>query len=445
MPKLDYGNMPIKKLILKLAIPSIITMIVASLNMVIDGVFMGNFIGSDALAAINLVMPVIMILFALVDMVASGAGVRVSVLLGKENHKKASETFSASVFMIFLLSITMTAFSMFFAKDIIFAVIEDKNLANLAYDYTKSFIPFFPLIAPFFAFDNFLWVCGKANKSMWINIWVSVFNILLNTYLIAYLGLEIFYAGLATAISMTIGSILSVAPFITNKLQLKFTKPAISFADMKMIIYNGSSEFFENISGSFMIALSNGIMLSVAGANGVAAMSVIYYIEMLLMPVLGGVIGAIQPILSYNYGAKNHERIREIFRVTCIISVIISIIAVLIMILFPQYLVSIFSNDNDIEMREIAITGLLLYAPSYLFTWFNIIVGTFLTSFEKAKESVLLMSLESVIFPIFFFIILSSTIGINGMFLAQSVSAFFTFGVSVFMWNRVKSNVLKIK
>ncbi len=438
---LDYGTMPIGQLIVKLAIPGVITMLVGSLNMVADGVFMGNFIGSSALAAVNLVMPIVMILFGLVDMVASGAGARIGVLLGEGKRKKASHIFSASTLMIFILSVIITIFSFFFAKDIIFALIEDEVLATLAYDYAKVFIPALPLIAPLFAFDNFLWICGKVHRSTWVNVWTSLLNIALNYLFIVHLGLGISYAALATVISMSVGSIFSILPFIGNKLEIKFIRPTIALTDLKMIIYNGSSEFFENISGSFMAIVTNMLMLYVAGANGVAAISVVIYIEMMLLPVLGGIIGSVQVIISFNYGARNYDRVFEIFKKICFLSAMISAAAFFIIILFPNFLVSLFSNENDVEMIEIATHGLLLYAPGYLFIWFNYVVGTFLSALEKPKESIILMSLDSVVLPLLFFALLIHFMGAYGIFLAQSLSAALTFLVSFFMWKKIKRSI----
>ncbi len=435
---LDYGSTPIGTLIRKLAIPGIITMIVGSLNMVADGVFMGNFIGSDALAAVNLMMPVMMVVFGLIELIAGGSSVRIGILLGEGKNKEASQTFAASTLLIFVMGLIITFIGLLFAKPVIFSLIKDENLAILAYDYAKVFIPAIPVIAPLFAFDNYLRLCGRVNQSMYINVFVSIMNISLNIYFIVYLGLGISFAALATVISMAIGSILSIFPFLRKKLTLTFKKPVIPFKDIKMIIYNGSSGFFESISGAIMGFITNALLLSLAGASGVAAMSIITYIEMLLMPVLIGVIMSIQPIISYNFGAKNHARIKETFKKVSIISIIISLGALGIIIIFPDFLVSLFASEGDREMIKIATTGLLLYAPSYIFTWFNILVGTFLTSFEKPKESIILMSLESLVFPIAFFLILSQVIGLYGMFLAQTIAAAATFIVSVVMWKKIK-------
>ncbi len=440
MTNVDYGTMPIGRLIRKLAIPSIVTMIVASINMVIDGVFMGNYIGSSALAAVNLVMPIMMMVFGLIGMVASGSGIRIGVLFGEGKQAEASRVFSASTLMIFVIGVIIAIMAYIFTEGVIFAIIKDKNLASLAYDYVKVMIPAIPLLGPLFAFDNFLIICGKINRSTWINIWTALINIALNWYFVAYLGLGISFAALATTVSMAIGSILSILPFARNKLELKFCSPIIPIRDLRMIIYNGSSDFFQSIAGSVMAMITNGIMLAVAGATGVAAMSVISYIEMLLLPVLMGVAGCVQPVVSYNLGAKNHDRIKETFKKVCIISVIISALSLCIMLIFPNFLVSLFASEEDSEMIKIATMGLLLYAPSFLFNWFNIIVGTFLSALEKPKESMILMLLDSMVLPLVFIIVLAVLLGINGIFLAPSAAALVAFAVALSMWKKISSN-----
>ena len=236
---------------------------------------------------------------------------------------------------------------------------------------------------------------------------------------------------------MSFGSILSVIPFIRNKLVLKFVKPRITLVDIRIILYNGSSEFFEGISGSIMNIFTNTIMLIVAGAAGVAAISIIGYIELLLVPILYGFIGSTEPIISFNYGAKEYKRLSQTFKITCVLSAIISLCALCIMLIFPEFLVSLFSDETDIQMRELATTGLLLYAPSYLFTWFVYIAETFFTALEKPKESLILMQLESFVFPIIFFIILTKSIGAYGMFLAQTLASFCAFLSALYLWKKV--------
>ena len=438
----QFGTMEPKKLFVKLAIPSLISMLFSSLYMMADGIFVGKIIGSKALAAINLVFPIIMILFAVGDMVASGASVKIGIKLGEKNEKEASEIFSVALLFIFILNIIFAIIGLIFTKDIIFILIKDKELANLAYKFAYVFILFLPIIAPFFAIDNYLRICGKANMSMWINIGVSVLNIILDAIFIGYLKLGIEYAALASSLSMSIGTLILIYPFITKKVALRFTKPKIKIKEMLGIIYNGSSEFFSNISGSIMAIIMNSFLLHYGGAVGVAAYSIVMYIESLIVPMLFGMIDAVQPVFSYNYGAKNNKRIMTFFKITCTVALSISIVTMIIIFVFPDFLVRMFSSESDIAVIDMAKKALLLYAPSYLFTWFIMTVSGVLTGLEKATESIVLMSAESIILPLFSTLVLTQLIGVYGIFITPTISGAVSIVVSIILWRKcIKSEI----
>ena len=438
----QFGTMEPKKLFVKLAIPSLISMLFSSLYMMADGIFVGKIIGSKALAAINLVFPIIMILFAVGDMVASGASVKIGIKLGEKNEKEASEIFSVALLFIFILNIIFAIIGLIFTKDIIFTLIKDKELANLAYKFAYVFILFLPIIAPFFAIDNYLRICGKANMSMWINIGVSVLNIILDAIFIGYLKLGIEYAALASSLSMSIGTLILIYPFITKKVALKFTKPKIKIKEMLGIIYNGSSQFFSNISGSIMAIIMNSFLLHYGGAVGVAAYSIVMYIESLIVPMLFGMIDAVQPVFSYNYGAKNNKRIMTFFKITCTVALSISIVTMIIIFVFPDFLVRMFSSESDIAVIDMAKKALLLYAPSYLFTWFIMTVSGVLTGLEKATESIVLMSAESIILPLFSTLVLTQLIGVYGIFITPTISGAVSIVVSIILWRKcIKSEI----
>ena len=438
----QFGTMEPKKLFLKLAIPSLISMLFSSLYMMADGIFVGKIIGSKALAAINLVFPIIMILFAVGDMVASGASVKIGIKLGEKNEKEASEIFSVALLFIFILNIIFAIIGLIFTKDIIFILIKDKELANLAYKFAYVFILFLPIIAPFFAIDNYLRICGKANMSMWINIGVSVLNIILDAIFIGYLKLGIEYAALASSLSMSIGTLILIYPFITKKVALRFTKPKIKIKEMLGIIYNGSSQFFSNISGSIMAIIMNSFLLYYGGAVGVAAYSIVMYIESLIVPMLFGMIDAVQPVFSYNYGAKNNKRIMTFFKITCTVALSISIVTMIIIFAFPDFLVRMFSSESDIAVIDMAKKALLLYAPSYLFTWFIMTVSGVLTGLEKATESIVLMSAESIILPLLSTLVLTQLIGVYGIFVTPTISGAVSIVVSIILWRKcIKSEI----
>ena len=431
-----FGVAPPKKLFVKLAVPSLVSMLFSSIYMMADGMFVGKIIGSKALAAINLVFPIIMIVFAVGDMIAAGASVKIGIKLGEKKDKDASNIFSVALLLTFIINIIFMILSLFFAKDIIFILIKDKSLASLSYKFAYPFILGLPIIAPFFVLDNYLRICGKVNMSMWVNIAVSVLNIILDAVLIGYFKLGIEYAAIASALSMAFGAIIFLYPFIMKKLVLRFTKPKINMKEIAQILYNGSSDFLGNISGSIISIITNAVLLHYGGPVAVAAYSIIMYIDSLLSPLLFGMVGSIEPVISYNYGAKNYERITEFFKITCVVSLAISAVTTIIMFVFPDFLVGLFSSKSDIKIIQMSKIALLLSAPSYLFSWFSMTVGCFLTGFEKATESMIIMLAESVVLPLVLIVILTKLMGVYGIFLIPTIGGIVSTIIGLVLWKK---------
>ncbi|MEG1779542.1 MAG: MATE family efflux transporter, partial [Oscillospiraceae bacterium] len=334
-----------------------------------DGIFVGRFIGEHALAAVNIIMPVALIIFALSNMIAVGSSVKVATALGGGKTEKAKRLFSASVLMIVGLGFIFLILGLLFAKPIIHTIIKDKILAEMAYSYVKVFIFGFPFVMPLFAMDNFLRVCGKAKYSMWINVIVSILNIALDWLFIAKLGLGIEFSALSTIVSMILGSFFSFAPFFTKKITLHFAKPQISISEAIGIVYNGASEFFSSVAGSFIATVVNVFLLNLGGAIAVASYGIVMYIDTLLVGILYGVLDSVQPAVSYNLGANEIKRTFSFFKISSISTAILSLICMIVILLFPEMLASIFTKENNIEITEMTTAALLLFAPSYLFTW----------------------------------------------------------------------------
>ena len=431
-----FGTTPPKKLFIKLAIPSLVSMLFSSIYMMAYGMFVEKIIGSKALAAINLVFPIIMIVFAVGDMIAAGASVKMGIKLGEKKEDEASNIFTVAILLMLIINSIFMILSLIFAKDVVFSLIKDKQLAELSYRFAYVFILTLPIIAPFFALDNYLRLCGKANMSMWVNIIVSVLNIILDAILIGYFKLGIEYAALSSVLSMFVGALISLYPFIMRKVSLRFVKPKVDIKEILYIVYNGSSEFLSNISGSIMAIITNSFLLYYGGSTGVAAYSIVMYIDALISPILFGMIDSILPVISYNYGAKNFKRISEFLKIVCITGCSISIVTVVIIVALPDFLVGLFSSASDVDVVNMSKTALLLSAPSYLFGWFTMTVGCFLTGLEKATESIVVMFVESVVLPLILLVVLTKVIGVYGVFIVPSISGLVATAIAFVLWRK---------
>lgn len=445
MIETQFVTLSVKKVFFRLTIPNIMSMVFSSIYIIVDGIFVGHFIGADALAAVNMVMPVIMILFAISNMIAVGSSVKVSTALGEKNISKARGIFSFSVILIVGVSVLFSIIGIFLSKFFIYHIIKDTFLAEMATQYMEVFMIGLPFIMPLFAMDNFLRVCGKARYSMWINILVSLLNIFLDWLFIAKWQLGISASAFATVISMLIGSVFSFAPFFSKKITLQFTKPKISKTELIGMLYNGSSEFLSSIASSLLAVVINGVLLFLGGAVAVASYGIVMYIDTLLVSILYGVVDAIQPAVSYNLGAGEIKRTFSIFKISCIFTFVISIICMMIILLFPEQLASIFSKEDNIQVIKMTVIALLLFTPSYLFTWFNMLTSAFLTAMDKPKESMMIMLFRTVLFPLVCLFLLTSMMGVYGVFSITTLSSFLTFIYAGVIWKKVSITLKNIK
>lgn len=439
MNEKQYGTESIGKIFLKVVVPSIFAMLFSSIGMIIDGVFVGNHVGSNALAAVNIVMPIFTVVFALSDMIAAGSSVKVAMALGKGEIDEAKSIFSASILMSVLLGVIFLFCGVLFGKDIISFFIKDVELAKLAYEYTMPFIVLLPLIMIFFISDNFLRVCGKVKMSMWISILTTVMNIFLDWLLIGQLNFGVRAAAYATALSMTTGAVISLIPFLFKNVTLRFSKPKISIKVFGEIIYNGSSVFFENIASSVMAIIINAFLLKLGGAAAVSALSIVVYIDSIIKVVLMGMTGSLQPVISYNAGVKNYKRIGKIVRLSNLAAFSLSILCMSVLMIFKDPLVGIFINSTETEVINMTKTAIALFVPSYLFSWFSLIISSLFTSLDMPKESLIIMIFNSVIFPLSVLIISTRVIGLYGVFVTETISAILSFVLCFIILRKLKN------
>lgn len=416
-----FAQLPPTRLFFRCAIPSMISMAVTSLYTIADGIFVGYYIGAEALAAINLVMPLIMMSFALSDMIAIGSSVQIAIHLGKQKHDEACKIFSFACLMIFVIAIVMGALAFLFARPLAALLGAEGQVADMAVTYMRVYAAFAFLIMHFFALDNYLRICGKVHYSMGMNVVMSLANIVLDWLFIGVFKWGIGAAALASCLSLTAGSFVCLYPFLRGKLILKFTKGKMRLRTVGNILANGSSEFFTNISGSVCMMIFNAALLSAAGYLAVAAFSIVMYVDSVVKSILFGMSDSLQPAISYNYGAKQPRRVRSIERRGQIASVVISAAVFLIMQVFGAHLITLFAKGNA-ELAEMSIHGMRIFSFSYLFSWCAILSGSFFTALNRPVYSLAVASGQTLVFPVLFLAILPKFFGLDGIWASPAIA-----------------------
>lgn len=441
MNEKQFATLPSRTIFIKFVVPSILSMVFSSLYMIVDGIFVGNLIGSNALAAINMIMPMMGIIFATSNMLAVGSSVKVSIALGKKDFKKANEIFSTSLLAISILGIILVAILFVFKENVLSILIKDDILKPLANQYISIFIYFLPLALPLFAMDNFTRACGKAKYNMYINIAVSLINIFLDYLLIYVLGGGITSAAIASCISMTIGVLLLYTPFIMGKNTLKFVKPTLPIKEIFDIMYLGVSDFLNSSAGAIVGIIINTMLLKFGGANGVAAYGIAMYLNGLVFSIIYGMADSITPAISYNYGAKNIEKTKELFSICVKFAMTVSFILFIALEVAPTQIASLFVKNGDIEVISLTSSALKIIAISYAFVSMNIIYNCFLVAFDMARVSMIVMILNSIIFPISSIFILTNVLDLQGIFIAAPVSAILTFIFASYFYCKARKKI----
>ena len=419
-----FETLPPTKLFFRCAVPSMITMAFSALYQIADGLFVGRFIGEDALAAVNLIMPIIMMVFAFSSMIATGASVRISVLLGLKNREEASRVFTYSLKFIFMMSCIIGALGLIFAEPFVRLLAPGATEQAIEYGitYTRVYALFSPLMPIYHATDNYLRVCGKEKLSMWISIGTQILNIVLDVILIAILGQGVWAAAFTSCIAMVLGAILSLWWFRNKRLDLYYTKGKISTSVFLRILANGSSEFFSSISMSVMSVVYNFFLLAYGGTTGVAAFSVIMYVDSFIGMLTFGMCDALQPAISYCYGAGLMRKVKAIFKRVVLGSVVLSVASLLFMMFVGEYVAPLFVKPEDTKLLSVSIVGMKLFSLSYVTGWVDMCFSSYFTALERPARSLITSFFGTLVFPIGFLFILSPIWQLNGVWL----SAFFS-------------------
>lgn len=416
-----FEKLPPTKLLFRCAIPSMITMTFGALYQIADGIFVGRFIGEDALAAVNLVMPVIMTVFAFSNMIATGASVRISVLLGEQDQKQASRVFSFTVKIILLLSCVLGIIGFLFARPFIRIISPGaaKNAVEYGVMYIRVYAVFSPLVPLGFAMDNFLRVCGKERLSMWISIGTQILNVALDVILIAFLGQGVWAAAFTSCLSITIGSFITLLFFTKKRMDIYYTRENISVSKFFRILANGSSEFFSNISMSVVSVIFNFFLLEYGGTTAVAAFSVIMYVDSIMGMLVFGLCDSLQPAISYCYGAGLMDKVKAIFKRIVFCSVILSELSMFFMMFLGRYVAPMFIKPEDTELLSVSTAAMKIFSFSYMTGWVDMCFSSFFTALERPGRSLLTSFFGTLVFPVVFLFILTPIWHLKGVWWTQ--------------------------
>ena len=395
--------------LLRFVLPCIGTMLFTSIYGIVDGLCVSNFVGKTAFAAVNLIMPLPMLLGTIGFMLGTGGSAIVGITLGEGDQKKADRYFTV------LLG----------AKG---------ELLDYAVRYGRILMVSLPTFALQNMFQSFFVTAEKPHLGFWFTVGAGCTNMVLDVLMVGIWGWGVEGAAIATFISQLVGGVLPVFYFIdrSNSSRLHLCKTSFYSKVLRDACINGSSELMTNLSMSLVNILYNYQLLRLAGENGVAAYGVIMYAAFLFVAVFVGYAVGSAPIVSFHYGARNHAEVHNLYRKSLRLIAVVAVTLTLASMFIIPCVARIFVG-YDAELLALTSRAFRLYALSFLIMGFNVYASSFFTALGDGVTSALISFLRTLAFQVIAILLLPLLLGIDGIWLAVTAAELAALAVSAAM------------
>lgn len=428
------------KKLLRFVLPSIVMMIFTSIYGVVDGLFVSNYVGKTAFAAVNLIMPFLMAISALGFMIGTGGSAIVAKTLGEGKKKQANEYFSILVYLTLIGGIVLSALGILFSPLIARGLGADGALLTNCVLYARITLLSMPAFMLQNVFQSFFVTAEKPKLGLGVIVIAGVTNMVLDFLLVGVFQIGLAGAAFATVTSECIGGLFPILYFARkNSSLLKLGRTHFNGKIFLCACGNGSSELMTNLSSSIVNSLYNIQLMNLAGENGVAAFGTIMYVNFIFIAIfLGYSIGS-APLVSYHYGAGNHDELKNLFQKSLRLIGIWGLMLFILAQLIARPLAAIFVG-YDADLFSMTQNGFRIYCIAYLINGFNIYGSSFFTALNNGLISAAISFLRTLVFQLAAVLLLPLLLGINGIWSAVAVAELLTLGLTVtfFVRNRKK-------
>ena len=411
-----FAKMPPLKLFFIASLPGAVSMLASALYQTFDGIFVGQFLGETAFAALNLAMPFVIINFSLADLIGVGSAVPISICLGRGQNQKANNIFTCASMMIVAAGAVVGAVLFAAAPALIRLMGAEGDFAQLAVQYMRVYALCSPVTTIIFAVDNYLRICGYIRGSMLMNIVMSAMSGVLEFLFLGVFRWGIWAAALATCTGMFVCAVLAFVPFFRGKALLRFCRPRFELDMCKRIVTCGMPNFLNNIAGRITSILMNSILVRLGGETAVSVYGILMFAEGFIQPLLYGMCDSLQPAVGYNWGAQKYSRVRAIERCCFVASGVVSLLATVVIALFPEGITSLFVANAGEEILSLSVGALRLFSLTYLTRWFSFAVQSYMLAIEKPLPAALISVSTALILPVLLVAVLWP-LGLTGIWL----------------------------
>ncbi len=406
----------------RFTIPSIAMMVFTSIYYVVDGYFVSNYAGKTSFAAINLIMPFIMILSGLGFMIGTGGSALISFLLGSGDKKKANRTFSLLIYFTIILGIIISIIGFFIVEPVAIAFGATEAMLPECVLYGRICILFNVTFMLQNAFQSFFVVAEKPRMGFIVTLAAGFTNIILDYVFVGRIGMGVAGAAWATILSQTVGGgIPLVYFFLPNKSPLRLGAASLDVSAITKTVSNGCSELMSNIASSIIGIIYNWQLLKFAGENGVAAYGVIMYVAYIFIAIFVGYSIGSAPIVGYHYGAGNNKELKNMRKKSLKIVGIFGLVMAGLAWIFAPALANIFVGYDN-ELLAMTVNAFRLYSLCYIFGGFNIYASSFFTALGNGPVSAAISFLRVLVFQMLAVLLLPIILGINGIWIANTLA-----------------------
>lgn len=404
--------------LLRFVFPSIVMMIFTSIYGVVDGLFVSNYVGKTPFAAVNLIMPFLMIMGAVGFMFGTGGSAVVSQALGEGKADKANQYFSMMVYVVIGSGIVLTLAGLLFLRPIAAAFGATGEMLDNCVVYGRIILCTLTAFMLQNVFQSFLVTAERPQLGLAVTVAAGVANMALDFVFIAVFHWGIVGAAAATAASQLIGGFVPLVYFFRpNTSRLRLVKTRFHARILGKTCINGSSELMTNISMSLVNILYNFQLMRYIGEDGVAAYGIIMYVSFIFAAIFIGYSIGSAPIIGYHYGAGNHAELKGLFRKSLWLIALWNIILTALAVLTAQPLAKIFVG-YDACLTDLTRRALCLYSLSFLVMGINIFGSAFFTALGNGVVSAAISFLRTLLFQVAAVLVLPLFFGIDGIWLS---------------------------
>lgn len=414
----SYGRL------LRFTLPSVAMMIFTSIYGVVDGFFVSNFAGKTSFAAVNLIMPFLMMVATVGFMFGTGGTAIVSKTFGEGNSRKANNLFSLFVYVSFVLGVVIAILGILFIRPIARGFGAEGTLLDNCIIYGRIILLALPFYVLQLLFQSFFVTAEKPHLGLVVTVSAGITNMVLDATLVILFPQEYKLAGaaIATAMSQVVGGAVPLFYFFhKNSSILRLGKTTWNGMAILRACTNGSSEFMSNVSMSLVAILYNYQLLKYAGENGVAGYGVMMYASMIFSGAFIGYSIGTAPVIGYHNGAKNYAELKSILRKSLILIGCFGVLMVFAAEVCTVPLAKIFVGYDE-ELQALTVAGFRIFSLSFLFMGFAIFSSGFFTALNDGLTSALISFLRTLVFQIAAVLILPLIWQINGIWMSIVVA-----------------------